>query len=401
VKKFTILFMGISVGLSASIAFAQGLTTPDPILYNNDFFFTSNFSGVDIYFNPSSSTLPSFFCDNNFPNDAISFTQFCYTSFARSASVTLPIQAGRYEVLTDPNRFCDGATDFDTCANTDGVVDRGEMTVSDAGAPPPSNPPNVNPDIIPALPSPLTDQPSSIGASAYFSGQAYPGSVVTAVRELTSGASEGSSSVTSIVDANGGFRLLMQYFPQANYFFAIQAIDSDGRRSTVLPFSQFVYGGSLFKVQNILFPPTVSLDSVQATSQPITISGFAAPGASLEIDVDDKKFGTSTSLSSGRFTFTIRPMKLANGNHFVKINQTTKSGATSDFSAPSAFFVSSITVVAGDFNNDGVVDIKDFSVFLSQWGSKDAVRRMRDDLSRDGKVDIADFSLLLRSFSRK
>lgn len=54
------------------------------------------------------------------------------------------------------------------------------------------------------------------------------------------------------------------------------------------------------------------------------------------------------------------------------------------------------TLLAGDCNDDNLVDIVDFSIFRSYFGTSNAVA----DLSGDGIVDIVDFSIFRSNFGR-
>jgi len=48
----------------------------------------------------------------------------------------------------------------------------------------------------------------------------------------------------------------------------------------------------------------------------------------------------------------------------------------------------------GDINNDGYVDIVDFSILLYFWGQTNPSNPCAD-INRDGIVDIIDFSIML------
>ena len=51
--------------------------------------------------------------------------------------------------------------------------------------------------------------------------------------------------------------------------------------------------------------------------------------------------------------------------------------------------------IRGDFNNDGTVNARDFSILLSYWGMKPPFKNPLVDLNRDGKINLVDFSILL------
>ena len=56
----------------------------------------------------------------------------------------------------------------------------------------------------------------------------------------------------------------------------------------------------------------------------------------------------------------------------------------------------------GDFNKDGVVDLKDFTLFRDKFRSKegDAIWDPRFDLHPDGSIDSLDFALFIAQFGK-
>jgi len=55
------------------------------------------------------------------------------------------------------------------------------------------------------------------------------------------------------------------------------------------------------------------------------------------------------------------------------------------------------TLATGDINNDGKINIFDFSVMMEQWGQTGS--ELSTDLNNDGKVDIFDFSILMANWN--
>ena len=88
--------------------------------------------------------------------------------------------------------------------------------------------------------------------------------------------------------------------------------------------------------------------------------------------------------------------------HQVRAKQTdTILKRESDFSPTQTFVVSQLTAPRADLSGDGRVDIRDWSVFLSRWGSKDESQKKKVDLNGDGKVNILDFSIFIRTLRKK
>lgn len=56
-----------------------------------------------------------------------------------------------------------------------------------------------------------------------------------------------------------------------------------------------------------------------------------------------------------------------------------------------------ISSISSDFNSDGLVNLYDISILLSNWGTP---KNPKADINKDGKVDIADFSILLSNFGK-
>lgn len=56
-----------------------------------------------------------------------------------------------------------------------------------------------------------------------------------------------------------------------------------------------------------------------------------------------------------------------------------------------------LPTVTGDYNNDGAVDIADFSQFLTEW----ALALPRSDVDQNGAVEIVDYSLFLNLWSTR
>jgi hypothetical protein len=87
---------------------------------------------------------------------------------------------------------------------------------------------------------------------------------------------------------------------------------------------------------------------------------------------------------------------LAKGTYLVKARQSLPT-AQSDFSAPAYIGIGQSPIVTtegglkADINKDGKVNLVDFSILLTAWGTSDD----KSDINSDGIVNLADFSILL------
>ena len=256
------------------------------------------------------------------------------------------------------------------------------------------------------LPPPITapSQTATSGgsppASADFYGQAYPSSTVTIFRKSGVSGLYESVPLTSVsVAKDGTFHVTVQNFLQANYFFALQAVDRDGRESRLLPLvSQFIPSGTNLTLKGILIPPTVDVVSAAiAPGRPLNVLGYSAPSNTVEIWIDGILQGGAISDASGFYTFTATTDQLALGDHTVKARLAPLDGDKSDFSLETTFRVSTLSFPKTDLNGDGVVNTADWSIFVFRWESGDPLLQSSIDFNGDGKVDVSDLSILLNA----
>jgi Ca2+-binding EF-hand superfamily protein len=55
---------------------------------------------------------------------------------------------------------------------------------------------------------------------------------------------------------------------------------------------------------------------------------------------------------------------------------------------------------AGDLNEDGIVDVSDWSIFLPDMMQQFFDVYIKTDINKDGSVDTDDFSLLMINFNK-
>jgi hypothetical protein len=252
----------------------------------------------------------------------------------------------------------------------------------------------------PAIASTTTNVGGSSPSSIYFYGHAYPGGTVNLFRKSgVVGPYEGIPFAATSVQGDGTFEITVQHFLQANYFFAIQAVDKDERESQILPLvSQFVPSGNDLIFKGIIVPPTIeTVLAVFPPGQPIKILGYAAPSSTVEVSIDDVFAGRTFSDASGFYTFATSTAGLSLTDHTIKARFVLPDGTASDFSPEKVFGVSPDAFPKTDLNGDGVVNTADLSIFLSRWESPDAAVRSSIDFNGDGNVDISDLSILLNA----
>jgi hypothetical protein len=303
------------------------------------------------------------------------------------------------------------------------------------------------------------------GITMTFSGMAYPGASVMVIRkdlglqaipvtQAVSAAADGSF----LMELNNVIRLTGQTY-------LLSFVDKNGLVSQTKAYNvpvqdKLVYG-------NILAAPTLGFSgsSVVAKGRPVVIAGYATPKATVELFIDGNPAGTIVvNDPSGKYNYTLDTDGLSAGRHAVwaiqkyaeqailvsgytnplskdelfvsdatngtllsknasgtytfapavtggtdntlpvTLGQVYTKQAESDFSNQQSFTISPLANPKLDLNGDGVVDVRDLSIFLAYLKNLNTsltnfhivdpniVQTL--DLNGDGVVDINDLNIL-------
>ena len=134
-------------------------------------------------------------------------------------------------------------------------------------------------------------------------------------------------------------------------------------------------------------------------SDNLKIKGYASPNNMVELEVDGAKYREVRAAQSGFYSFDVSIVSFAYGEHRAQTRQIASDGRKSGFSTLRVFQISNQPTLQTDFNNDGKVNITDWSIFLFQWGSDSEEIRLKNDLNGDGRADIFDFSIFLKAMT--
>ncbi len=236
-----------------------------------------------------------------------------------------------------------------------------------------------------------------------FSGTAFTGAKLNIIS--ISNAGDIPVKQQSVASASGSFNVLFNNIQSGARSYGIVAYDSSNRPTQTKIFdANLANSNQLLKISNILLSPTLGLIRSSITrGDNLGLIGSATAGNKIEVEIDGS-ISTSTSAaadSKGNYKILINTAFLNFGSHTVRVRQTTASGVKSDFSPQQVFSITKVFTPNMDFNNDGVIDIKDWSIFISRWTSTDPKVRALDDLNGDGKVDVQDFSIFVRTLKQQ
>lgn len=228
-------------------------------------------------------------------------------------------------------------------------------------------------------------------ASVTISGLSSPQSTVTILKD-------GATAASTVAGSDGVFSSRIAGLERGVYTFLTYATDRAGRKSAAVSSTITLGQGTTNTVANFILPPTLALQTVYEPGTVTRIVGESVPGSAVEVfaqqvgSASEKKYTATSNASSGEWFVEI-PAADIRGATVVRARGRTED-RLSDLSAPLSIAGeagSAIPAGGGDMNGDAKVNLVDFSILLSAWGTANA----NSDLNSDGTVNLADFSILL------
>lgn len=242
--------------------------------------------------------------------------------------------------------------------------------------------------LIPVIPTTVT-----------FSGIAFPGARVFIIDK--DARVEQVVSQERVTADNGTFQVSFVGISEDQHSFGLTIKDKEGRPTQTKFFNLRPPANSI-TVKDVFVPPTVGFASGFVTrGRDAIITGYAVPDNNVIIEIDDTIKTEVKVKGDGSYRTAVNTGILEFGQHRVRVKQVDPGGRESDFSPTKALVISRLTLPKTDFSGDGQVDIKDWSIFLSLWSSKDEASRRSADLNEDGKIDISDFSIFIRTIKKR
>ncbi|MCC6934721.1 MAG: hypothetical protein IT406_03500 [Candidatus Yanofskybacteria bacterium] len=231
-------------------------------------------------------------------------------------------------------------------------------------------------------------------AAIELNGVAFPRATVHLLKD-------GVDVARSDADDEGRFRIALSGLAGGSYLFGLTAVANDGTRTDPYSFVAIPILGSTTHISNILLPPlVVAEDSQAAGGTGAWLRGWTAPGAQIEVTVDDGVWqGIAFVHNDGSYRAEVIPNDQRSGEHVLRVRAIVgRMGSPSSreirFVVGEALpSVCGTGVDTADINDDGRVDLVDFSI-LSFWYEKPIDAGARADLNCDGSVTLADVSIL-------
>ncbi len=229
-----------------------------------------------------------------------------------------------------------------------------------------------------------------------LSGWTAPGSAVSLLQD-------GVKAVTTQSKSDGTFKATIIDIERGSYDFSASFTDPAGTVSSLYTAALFVGQGTQNDIASIVLPPTLKLSSnAVQPGDSLTVSGYAAPDSTITITVEGQaELGTSpsrtytaTTTPTGSWKSEIDTSSFAKGTYAFEARAARETGAKSGLSKLAILSVGTSTNNScgkPDMNDDGKVNLVDFSIFLLSWQTTEASA----DYNCDGRVNLADFSIML------
>lgn len=245
--------------------------------------------------------------------------------------------------------------------------------------------------------------PAAQTATVVLSGRAYPGSIVSILKDsiLQSRVpvQESAAFTSTIGNLSGG-----------TYLFSVYAQDTNGNQSSTITIPVTLQVGVTTNIDGIFLAPTIDVDKKQVKrGNPIRVFGQSSPLSTITITVnsDTELFFQTPSDKNGVYSYSFLTSPLELGTHETHSNAS-RSGEVSPKSQTVNFAVGTIDIPKikataplcgprGDLNCDGRVNLVDFSI-QAFWYKKKGFPPAYD-LNGDRMISLIDFSIMASNWT--
>lgn len=163
--------------------------------------------------------------------------------------------------------------------------------------------------------------------------------------------------------------------------------------------------GAITNVNGVVLPPTIELSDAEIDpGQPLELSGYAAPGTTLELHIGSSITETTEVGSDGSWAVTYDTSNLAPREYTIRARTRARQStiqSESGYSSSIQLFlgVEGRASTPSDLNRDGSVNLIDFSILIFWWQTNGGNSNPPADINGNGNVGLEDFSILLFNWS--
>lgn len=236
---------------------------------------------------------------------------------------------------------------------------------------------------------------SIIGSTVKLTGVSFPNAKLKLLKD-------GQVTTSLIANNDGTFSIIVNNLPGGAYQFAIYAEDNTGTTSSSYVVNVLVSGSQVYPFNEIIVPPTLNTNlTTIGQDQHLVMYGYGPAGSTILFSVPGSlDLGSTIADSTGFYQFELAN-NLPPGSYQVRA-RAQLGDRQSMYSKPVAitFYTGAIVPppptqykVCVDYNQDGRVNLVDFSILLFWFGKTDMPTRI--DCNGDRLIDIKDFSILM------
>jgi hypothetical protein len=242
-----------------------------------------------------------------------------------------------------------------------------------------------------------SDGPFESGdAQVTISGYAYPGALITVLVD-------GQIAETGRANNTGAYSILIDEIASGAYTFGVYAQDDADEKSSTFSTSFTVSGARASRLSNINISPSIVVSPNPAEpGETITFSGYTLPDATVTVQTG-RSDGTGTEVltafsdGDGEWQVTYNTAGLGRDTYRVRASAEQLDGRAAGFSDYEFYGIGqeADTPLAPDLNQDGFVNLIDFSIMLFWWQTNGGDSDPPADINQDDTVSLTDFSILL------
>lgn len=184
--------------------------------------------------------------------------------------------------------------------------------------------------------------------------------------------------------------------------FGFWSEDKDGFKSTLLTLTFRVISGAVTTISGVYIAPSINIDKKSVRQgEAITIYGQTVPDTEVHVHINsEQEFieKLDSHAESGNWELEFNTEPLEEDFHTAKALFQIAAGDNviqSGFSRSVSFHVGKVggevPCPEADLNQDGRVNLTDFSILLYYWGTDNVCA----DQNQNGVVDLVDFSIMM------
>lgn len=233
--------------------------------------------------------------------------------------------------------------------------------------------------------------------NVYLKGWSYPLAKMTIYKD---GTATGTVNATDKATFEYAFYNLVK----GKYTFGVQAKDASGYLSNIVNSVIWVNDGAITTISDIFVPASLVLKNSNINSgDQVEASGLSIPDSKVEVSMflytgknpsEDKIIKKEVIAGKdGKWQANLETTGLAKGLYKVRTRTNLDKIGWSEYSklVDLGLGVTVKTGLRADLNNDGKVNLIDFSILMYHWNTNHETA----DVNTDGKVNLIDFSLMM------